>query len=778
MPIALWGATLCVSLGALIILLGIAIFREDPRQRPNRWAALMLSFGGLGALVVGLALAAQGSRAAGTMVTTDTVQYFSYLWEFFFPALLLFVLVFPREPRWFRRVPFFEVLVFTPYLFHLMLTAAARLSRETFWITEVASRSGWAAPMLSTLRVVLGLLYDAHTVLFSLVNLAYVVVTLLVLGLRLREVTSERLRDQLRAISVGLGFCLVLYSLAVPLPTLFGVGASSGLAWRSGLLVFALATGSGSIAYAIVRYRFLDAGFLVRRSILFLLPALGLILVYLGLAGTVNEFLGRWSGLDARLAQPLLLLMLVSTLPPIVSRLEDIVEGYLSRDRREGRTVIQNLSRDIVTELDLSVLAGRLTHAVGESLLLERCLLMRREGEGFAAVAAFDRPRGVRTGDDLAGDKVLGEWGGALRAEMLGAGPTLANQVADGWSADRSDEAARIVAAGRLLEVTLVIPVRHRDEVLGAIVLGPKLTGGRFVREDMFLLETLANQTGAAMRTASLYAESIRRAALEEELSLARQIQRGYLPREFPRWENLEVFGFNQSSKQVGGDYFDVMDVDGGVLAAVADVSGKGVPAALVMSMMQASLRTQANEGRAVSDILARINRLMLSRGESGMFATGFLARLDRATLEFHYTNAGHNHPLVIRADGRIEVLHHGGLLLGVFEDIGLEEGVVTLAPGDRVVLYTDGVTEARSPAGEFFGEERLEEELRALPAALSAEEIAVALRETVRTFSGTDDLEDDMTVVVLRVPERAAVAIAPPAAEALPATAVASAAN
>jgi len=754
MSIALWGATLCVSLGVLILLLGIAIFREDPRQRANRWAALMLSFGGLGALLVGLGLAAQASSAEGAVVTADAVQYFSYLWEFFFPSLLLFVLVFPKEPRWYRRVPFFEILVFTPYLFHLVLTAAARLSRETFWLPDVASRTGWASPLFSTLRVALGLLYDAHAILFSLVNLAYVVVTLVVLGVRLREVTSPRLRDQLRAISIGLGACLVLYSLAVPLPTLVGVGAQAGEAIRSALLVFALTIGSGSIAYAIVRYRFLDAGFLVRRAILFLLPALALVLVYMAVSGMVSKYLERWTGLDPRLAQPLLLLLLVSVLPPVVSRLEEMVEGYLSRDRREGRTVIQNLSRDIVTELDLSALAGRLTHAVGESLLLERCVLFRREDErGFVTVAAFDRPHGVRVGDALEPEHGLADWGRALRADMLGLGPTLASQMGDGLPADRTEDAQRLVGAAHALDISLLVPVRHRDEVLGAIALGRKLTGGKFVREDLFLLETLANQTGAAMRTASLYSESVRRAALEEELSLARQIQRGYLPREFPRWENLEIFGLNQSSKQVGGDYFDLVDTGDDVLAAIADVSGKGVPGALVMSMMQASLRTQAGEGRAVSDILERINRLLLSRGESGMFATGFLARLDRRSLELRYCNAGHNPPFLQRANGNIEVLHHGGLLLGVFDDPRLEEGLVQLAPGDRVVCYTDGVTEARSPEGEFFGEERLGDLLRSLAPDLSAEAVARAVHDAVYAFSKSEDLEDDMTLVVLRVP-------------------------
>jgi sigma-B regulation protein RsbU (phosphoserine phosphatase) len=139
------------------------------------------------------------------------------------------------------------------------------------------------------------------------------------------------------------------------------------------------------------------------------------------------------------------------------------------------------------------------------------------------------------------------------------------------------------------------------------------------------------------------------------------------------------------------------------------------------------------------------------------MFATGFLAKLDRASLELRYCNAGHNPPFLQRADGRIEVLHHGGLLLGVFEDPRLEEGMVNLEPGDRVVCYTDGVTEARSPAGEFFGEERLEGLLRALPADLSAEDVARAVHDAVYAAAERGS-EDDMTLVVLRVPARAAV--------------------
>jgi sigma-B regulation protein RsbU (phosphoserine phosphatase) len=179
------------------------------------------------------------------------------------------------------------------------------------------------------------------------------------------------------------------------------------------------------------------------------------------------------------------------------------------------------------------------------------------------------------------------------------------------------------------------------------------------------------------------------------------------------------------------------------------------VPAALVMSMMQASLRTQATEGPmlSVSGMLARVNTLMLSRGETGMFATCFLGLLSLDTLTLRYTNAGHNPPLLLHEDGSYQILDQGGLLLGVFADARLSEGQVRLRSGDRVVLYTDGVTEARSPAGEFYGEERLYAFLGALDPESSAEQVARAVKEDVSAFTGSDDFEDDMTLVVLKVP-------------------------
>ncbi|HVP38830.1 MAG TPA: GAF domain-containing SpoIIE family protein phosphatase [Candidatus Saccharimonadales bacterium] len=755
MPLPLTGAALCFTLGALILLLGLAIFRADPRHRLNRVAAVMLFFGGLAALEVGLELSARAVSGTVSPAQTDLGRYVALLWQLFFPALLMFVLIFPQDSPWLRRVPGAVALIFLPYVIHLALAVVAEQSRGSFFLPDPRGPGDWIGGPVRTLRVMLLLFYDAHVFLFSLVNLAYIGGTLVLLGTRRRQARSPRLRAQLRVITWGLGVCLVLYAVADPLPNVFGIRGLVQSGARAAIVAVALAVGSGSIAYAIVRHKFLDAGLILRRGILFLIPALALAMAYVLLSDLARTFFTRWGAFDWRLMEPLLLLVALATLQPLVQRVEEVVEGYLGRDRREGRTVLQALSRDIVTILDLRLLAERLAGSVGESLLLERCALYRRDGTGFLPLAAYDAERRSRRGRELAAEPRFAECGARLRPEVLGEGPQFTRDLADpatpGWQA--TDEAEAFRGAADRLGFDLFLPVDHGGEVLGVMALGRKLTRGRYTSEDLSLLETLANQTGAAMRNAALYAQSLQRAAMEEELQLARQIQAGYLPSTFPRWERVEVFGVNQPSRQVGGDYFDVLDLGSCALFVVADVSGKGVPAALIMSMMQASLRTQAGEPRTVQAMLERINQLMLQSASEGRFATCFLGCVHLETLELTYCNAGHNPPLLQRASGPIERLGAGGLILGAFRDPQLSEGRVSLLPGDRLLLYTDGLTEARNERGDFFEEEGVVRFLERAPRGLCGEELAGRLRSELAAFTANQEPEDDMTLMVVRVP-------------------------
>ena len=236
---------------------------------------------------------------------------------------------------------------------------------------------------------------------------------------------------------------------------------------------------------------------------------------------------------------------------------------------------------------------------------------------------------------------------------------------------------------------------------------------------------------------------------------LARRIQHSFLPSEFPDLKRLEFFALNVPSRQVSGDFYDVVPAaDGTHLLAIADVAGKGVPAALLSSMLQASLRTQAGDPRTVAETLGRINALVYRSTTVSQFATFFLARVEERTLRLSYANAGHNVPVIFGAGGSRRMLDRGGTVVGILESATYEEETVELAPGDRVVLYTDGISEAANAAGEMFGEDRLYQTVERLPRDLDARGMARGILDAVGKFLDGVEPGDDMTVMVLRVLE------------------------
>lgn len=249
------------------------------------------------------------------------------------------------------------------------------------------------------------------------------------------------------------------------------------------------------------------------------------------------------------------------------------------------------------------------------------------------------------------------------------------------------------------------------------------------------------------------YHRSLDQARSEQELDMARRIQRSFLLTQFPSMPRLEVHAYNRSSREASGDFYDVVPAEpGAFLVAIADVAGKGVPAALLASMLQASLRTQAPTVRSVSQILGAINRLAHRSTAVHQFATVFLARVDEERLTLDYSNAGHNAPLLLRTDGSYLSLDVGGTVVGILEDLNFEQAQVVLRPGDRLIMYTDGVSEAESPAGALFGDDRVRTVAAALDPSLSAREVIEALLREVDGHLSGRDAGDDITLLVLRV--------------------------
>ena len=237
----------------------------------------------------------------------------------------------------------------------------------------------------------------------------------------------------------------------------------------------------------------------------------------------------------------------------------------------------------------------------------------------------------------------------------------------------------------------------------------------------------------------------------EREIAEAKAIQERLLPREIPQVAGYEIATSCQSAEAVGGDYFDVLPLGDDTLGlCIADVAGKGIPAALLMSNLQAAVRGLSSPSLVPDSLCNGLNSLVWKNTHTDRFITLFYAQLDVATRRLRYVNAGHNAPIVVHADGSHQRLQEGGGVLGVFEEQKYAMGITELVPNDRVVLFTDGVTEASNREGEEFGEQRLLSLLkrhRALPANAIKEKIAAAISE----FSGAH-LTDDATLLVLAV--------------------------
>jgi sigma-B regulation protein RsbU (phosphoserine phosphatase) len=255
-----------------------------------------------------------------------------------------------------------------------------------------------------------------------------------------------------------------------------------------------------------------------------------------------------------------------------------------------------------------------------------------------------------------------------------------------------------------------------------------------------------------AMDNARLYQESLEKQRLEEELGLARQIQMGLLPRSCPRNDRFEFTAFVQPAQQVGGDYYDFLPTDSGsICVAIADASGKGIPAALLVSLVHATLRAEVRNRLSPQMVMSNINQLIVSSTTPEKFATMFYGELSPSGRKLSYCNAGHNYPLVLHEDGGIEFLEKGGLILGAFPDALYEAGEVDLRENDTVFFYSDGLTDSFNANEEEFGEKRLVD-LLLENRFLGIEELKQKVVNAAIDFAGGRPQYDDFTVVILRV--------------------------
>jgi sigma-B regulation protein RsbU (phosphoserine phosphatase) len=303
------------------------------------------------------------------------------------------------------------------------------------------------------------------------------------------------------------------------------------------------------------------------------------------------------------------------------------------------------------------------------------------------------------------------------------------------------------------LRFAIVVPMSIQGENKGLMILGERLSGQTFGEPDIEFLSSLANLAIISIENARLFKEAIEKQRLEDELLIAREIQKGLLPNVLPAMPGMDIAAANISSKQVGGDYYDVIPAgENRYVIAIGDVSGKGTPAALLMASIQASIRALVPLNLSLSELTQRVNDLMCENTGGNKFVTFFWGFVNTATMTLNYVNAGHNYPYLIHADGSIERLERGGMILGVMKTVTpYEEGTVQLRPGDLLLLFTDGVSEAMSRDSVEYGEPRIEEVLKN-HGEVSAQEIIERLHADIQRHADGTQQSDDITMMVLKV--------------------------
>ncbi|MBI3681419.1 MAG: SpoIIE family protein phosphatase [Acidobacteria bacterium] len=424
-----------------------------------------------------------------------------------------------------------------------------------------------------------------------------------------------------------------------------------------------------------------------------------------------------------------------TTLDEVLAAGDVVTETGLSTPGKQWATPLQALiraGRELVMRRPLAELFDVILDLAMEAVSAERGLLMVQEGDDLV-------PKALHGGDfrisTAVRDRVIKE-----RTSVL-----IQNVTQDELLQQRQS----IVLSG--VQSLMAVPLQTDDRVIGLIYLDSHHFFRKFTGEDLNLLTVMANV--AAMRI-----ERERLAAIEEaerrhaiELRQAAEIQQRHLPTAPPEWAGLEAVGQTLPCRTIGGDYFDYLRLgDGRETLIVADVAGKGMPAALMMMNLQARVTAMAEDCQSVADFVSRLNRSMNATCRPNRFITLFACAIDVVSGVMTFVNAGHNPPLLVRANGAVEKLMPGGPVVGLIPFLTYEDSAGKMEPGDLLMMYSDGITEPENKAGEEFGLDRLAEAVLEKQTAPLADLIDHVQTRVTEWCEGAP-AADDQTLVVVR---------------------------
>ncbi|HVQ35648.1 MAG TPA: SpoIIE family protein phosphatase, partial [Candidatus Bathyarchaeia archaeon] len=401
----------------------------------------------------------------------------------------------------------------------------------------------------------------------------------------------------------------------------------------------------------------------------------------------------------------------VVLVPRAAERLVRWTDRRFFREAYDAERVLTELSDEVRTIFETAPLLDTVLERIGATLHVDRLAVYLREGDGFvpSRFRGYDLLPAVTVKPLVENLRAVATSGKAIRVRHDDPESPIR----------RSALQEEVRGALDRLGVELLLPLLGKREVLGFITLGGKKSEEPYSASDAKLLGSVAAQTGLALENSQLTAtvahEIARRERMSREIEIARDVQSKLFPQRIPKLDGVDCAGFCRPAQGVGGDYYDFLALPGGRLGvALGDVAGKGIPAALLMASLQASLRGQRLTGPLdLAHMMTNMNRLIFDSSPDNRYATFFYGELDPSARRLDYVNAGHNAPMIFRSSGALERLKASGPVIGLVDGGSYEQRSTTLGPGDLLVVYSDGISEAMNSAEEEWGEERLAASVR-----------------------------------------------------------------
>jgi len=554
--------------------------------------------------------------------------------------------------------------------------------------------------------------------------------------------------------SVAIGATFMGGPLVVPLPV-----------WQACVLLLSTVWPL-SFAYSVAKHRVLEIPVLLKRSARYVLVQRGFFVLLFASAATaialfthtVSRFFPEGTNIGMAMSAAFGI-VLVWASAPIVKRGTDRIDKVFFRSAYDARVILQDLVEKTRTVADRHELVRLLEIQIEGALHPKSLACYLEDGKGNLVVESGPTPKNS--------DSILStlprpmfpvRFGAVFVPKQLDTIPVtlpLLVDVAQRGKAWDVPQTIEDLGAGPLLPECLVPILGRNNKLIGLLLLGPRRSEEPYSSEDKHLLDSVASQAGITLENIDFAEKMAERMEAERkaamEIDIARRVQARLFPQNLPPLRTLEYVGGCVQARQVGGDYYDFLDMGPGVVGIVlADISGKGMSGALLMANLQANLRSQY--AVALDDLprlLQSVNRLFYENTTDESYATMFFGVYDDSRT-LRYANCGHIPPLILSADGSIQHLTSTTTVLGLFSkwECPIEEK--KLQPGDLLVICTDGVTEAPNPQGEEYGDERLAEVIRA-NRALPVNELLTAIQASVRNFSCGATQSDDVTLIVTR---------------------------